>query len=562
MYEISVSFIFLCDICQLKNYHLNKYDITSFLERSVFATALLMATAPIWTAGTYFVTGDGPCHTYNAAVLLDWLMGRNSDFYAQFYTINTHFEPNWWTHAWLMLLQTLFEPALAEKIFLSFYVFGFGFGLRFLIRQINPENVFLSSVGLLFCWHHLLQMGFFNYSFSFVGMFWLVGFWLHCRPRMSAKQGILMALGWILVYSMHPIGLAFSALAIGLSLMAEAVVFWRMSNINWMLKNIWKRVLMCFCTALPAMFFAADYVLRKNWNHSGNSDTFSSLLDNLGSLSVLTLMNRREHSTTNLVIILLIFLAIFAIISRFRSKKIKFSDFWLVFTGIALWQYFSEGGAQALELLMPLRLQLLPWFGLFLWVASGHFQQILRWGVSFTALIISGLLLSKRIPAHQAASRMVKDWISVANQIPDRSVVMVVNYNFNGTDENGKQIGDAIWMFNHAADYLGAERSGIIMSDNYEALLRYFPLIWRIEGDMYNRTAIDGVGFEDRPPSVDLLGFPKRSVGRKMDYVLILDQNEADREHERGKELMRQLEIGYKEVCKSEKNRAVLYRLR
>jgi hypothetical protein len=210
---------------------------------------------------------------------------------------------------------------------------------------------------------------------------------------------------------------------------------------------------------------------------------------------------------------------------------------------------------------MPLRLQLLPWLGLFFWMATGHFKQWQKWAASGFGLILSVCFLWHRLPSHQAASRLVEDWISVASNIREKSVVMVVNYNFNGSDEQGKIIGDAIWMFNHAADYLGAQKSGTIMSDNYEALLRYFPLIWRIEGDMYNRTAVDGIGFESRPPMVDLLGFPKRSQGRQIDYVLILDQKDADRAHERGKDLIRQLEVAYRKIGVSKLGRAELYEL-
>jgi hypothetical protein len=529
------------------------------IERGIFAIALLLALLPIWTAGTYFVTGDGPCHTYNAAVLLDWLKGKNTDFYGQFYTLNPHFDPNWWTHVCLVLLQMVFSPAFAEKLFLTLYVVAFGFGLRFLIQKINPKNVFLSSIGLLFCWHHLLQMGFFNYSWSIVGMFWLVGFWLHCRPKMSTRQGVLMAFGWLLLYSMHPIGLTFTGLAIGLALLAEATTYARMSSVRLMFGYMWRRVLICFCTALPTLYFALDYLHRKNWNHSGNDETTQSLARDIGTISVLTTMNRSEHGISNVLIVLLALLFIYTIYKRFNAKKWVISDFWLVFMVLALCQYFSQSGKNALELLMPLRLQMLPWLGLFFWIATGYFNQKIQLFASFSALILASCFLWQRLPAHQAASRLVEEWISVASNIRERSVVMVVNYNFNGSDEQGKIIGDGIWMFNHAADYLGAQKSGTIMSDNYEALLRYFPLIWRIEGDMYNRTAVDGIGFEDRPPMVDLLGFPKRSQGRKIDYVLVLDQKDADRAHERGKDLMRQLGVAYRKIGVSSSGRAELY---
>lgn len=543
-------------------FHVQPYIRYFPSERVVFYACLTLALAPIWLSGKYFLTGDGPCHTYNAAVLLDWFRGKHATFYGQFYTINSHFEPNYWTHACLVAFQVIFNPAMAEKIFLSGYVLGFGFGVRFLLRKINQSAVFLSSVGMLFCWHHLLQMGFFNYSWSVVGMFWLLGFWLHCRPKPTLRQGVLLAAGWVSLYSMHPIGFTFALLAIGASLLAEGVERLRVESVFQSLRFLLRRTFQFLLTALPGMLLMADYLLRKNWFKGNNTESLGGILDALAFMTMLVTMNEREHAIKTLVILLVVVVVVGAIWSRIRQGGWQFFDFWLLFFGVALFVYLTQVGAGSLELMMPLRLQLWPWFGLIFWAATARFSSVWRALVPIAAFTVLLMLLNARLPAHRAASRLVEEWTSIAPLIKDESVLMVVNYNFNGTDETGALIGDRIWMFNHAVDYIGAERPGLIMSDNYEALLGYFPLKWRIEGDMYNRTAIDGIGFEDRPPRVDLLGFPKRSQGRQINYVLLLDQKPEDRLHERGQELMTQLQVAYDSIGASSGKRAVLYRLR
>lgn len=547
----------MCELTPLKIlfFHTN-------YERLAFGASVTIALLPIWLAGAYFVTGDGPCHTYNASVLLDWILGRHVDFYQQFYLLNSNFEPNYWTHAWLVLLQTIMSPPLAEKVFLTGYVLAFSLGLRFLLKQINSENLFLSTVGVVFCWHHLLQMGFFNYSWSLAGMFWLIGYWKKWDHGWSWKQRLLMALGWVALFSMHPMGFGFAALGIACIILGDSITTWRHAGLRSALQQFFRSAINGLIIALPALLLAFQYLSRHGWHKGNNDQSFSGILDAIATLTMLINMNDWEHPWVNMVVLLLVSIVATAVYQRFQKKKWHSGDIWLLFLAISLMVYFVQVGANSLELLMPLRLQLLPWFGLLFWTASAYFPLRTQLGLVLVALGLQFSLFMNRLPAHRDASTLVAEWTSLASYVEERSVVMVVNYDFNGTNDVGKPIGNRIWMFNHAADYIGATMPGIIMSDNYEALMRYFPLIWRLEGDMYNRTAIDGIGFEDRPPRVDLLGFPKRSQGRQIKYVLVLGQSEDDRQHERGRELMAQLDTAYQQIAVSTKGKAVLYRLK
>ncbi len=86
------------------------------LERGLFYLLLAANLIPLWSVH-YFVTGDGPCHLYNAKVLLDFYHGGElKDFYNPWMFVNTHFEPNWFGHAFMELLLGWGAPAyLAEK---------------------------------------------------------------------------------------------------------------------------------------------------------------------------------------------------------------------------------------------------------------------------------------------------------------------------------------------------------------------------------------------------------------------------------------------------------------
>lgn len=531
------------------------------IERAIFGVSMLLGLAPLLFSGTYFVAGDGPCHVYNAHVLLDWLQGRNLDFFRQYYAINPHFDPNWWTHGWLIVLQCFLAPPLAEKVFLAGYVLAFGFGLRFLIRQVNPENMWLSSAGMFFCWHHLLMMGFYNYSWSLAGMFWMSGWWLKHSSKPDWKGLLVLMTGWVALYSMHPVGLAFCGLITGISILANAISRTKNNGFQAGFRAFGYQTGFLLLSALPALILTVQYLFRQNWVAGGNEQLLRDALDALGTLTMLITMNVREHPWVNLVVFILLSVFIVAAMDRLRSRKWQLADAWLVFTFISFAIYCKQVGPGATELLMPLRLQLFPWIGLLIWSATARFKSGFVYFISTAVIALQVVLLASRLPAHQAASRLENDWLSVADSIAPNSFVLVINYDYNGTDETGLPIGDRIWLFNHAVDYLGAQRPGIVMADNYEAHLQYFPLTWLPESNPYALAAVEGTGFENRPPRVDLAGYPARARGKKIGYVLLLGQTEQERNSPYGQELMLQLRQGYNQIAASSAGKAILYRL-
>ncbi len=529
-------------------------------ERWVFYLLLLAAVAPVWS-GRFFVTGDGPCHVYNARVLLDYIQGRYFEFYNPFYSLNTNFEPNWFGHLWLAAFQVFFVPETAERLFLTGYVLLFGLGFRYLLRQINPDSVFLSSFGLLFVWHHLLMAGFYNYACSIALFFWVCGFWLHHRHQLTALRGLAWALLWLALYSAHPMGLVFAGAFVGSAVLLDALGEGRKAGWRAGWQHFWKQVYTALLPALPMLVLFAEYIYRKPWPTGANTETLEGVSNALVNLTALITMNSTERDTVRAVGYIVVALALGAIFLRVRKRQWAPGDFALLFFGIALWQYFRQAGAQSLELLMPLRVQIFPWLGLLIWTATAGFPRWTRRAVPAVAVLIMGIFLWLRIPAHQKASALVNDYMSCIPQIADSSVILVLNYDLNGRDPKGKEIGNRIYLFGHCADYIGAYRTAI-MSDNYEALRYYFPMIWRWERDMFRITDKEGMNFDNNPPRADILGFKQRSGGFDLHYVLLLSYDERHYDHQYSREIISQLEQGYDFVYGSPGGKAGLWRLK
>src|ERR1700757_1345092 len=97
-----------------------------------FAICLLY----IWAPG-YFLTGDGPCHVYNARVVHDFWTNRDVAFYSRFYKLVYEPNPNWLATFLMAALMFLVNGIVAEKIFLTAYILLYAAGFYLLIRKLS-----------------------------------------------------------------------------------------------------------------------------------------------------------------------------------------------------------------------------------------------------------------------------------------------------------------------------------------------------------------------------------------------------------------------------------------
>ena len=530
-----------------------------FHERVVFSILLMACLLPLWTSA-YFLTGDGPCHLHNARVLLDWMRDQHRPFYDGFYWLNRNFEPNWFSHLALAGLLRFFEPPVAEKLFLSAYVLCFGLGWRYLIRQINPDNVFLSAVGLLFVWHKVLMMGFYNYAFSIALFFWIAGFWLRHRQAFTPGALALLAALFVLQYAAHPIGLILSGLFIGLSILTAAVWPVGAKPLRSRAKALLREALAAWVVALPAIALLAEYLFRKGLHWEANPDDFTALKKELLGLSALTTMNFRERDTGIAVGVLCVALFGWAVYQRIKKNTRQPGDALWLFLAATVLIYFKQPGGITGGLMFPERLVFIPFLVMILWAATASFPEWLRRGTLLSAVFFMAIFLVKRLPTHWEASALVAEVVECRRLIPEESVILPLNLNKNGLTPSGERIGDRIYLFPHAADYLGACRSAV-MADNYEALQGYFPFAWYSEGNLYEQLKRPGSNciIESLPPCADFVNYRNTRNGRQIDFVVLLHYQPSDFERDYGQNIKMQLDMDFVELYRSATGRVALY---
>jgi hypothetical protein len=273
------------------------------IEPLTFYALLALWLVPIWYVA-FFVTGDGPCHLHNSKILLDWWSGENKALYEQYYTLNPHVDPNWLFNLLTVPLLAIFKPALAEKIYLTMYVLGFGLGFRFMLRQINPNSLFLSSVALLFCQHRLFMMGFCNNSLSFALWFWVAGWWWKNRNDFSGKALLITTLLWFVLYLAHPMGLAFAGMMVVCMAVGLFLFELKEEGFSVSIQKSIRRAYTSILCALPTLFMTYNFIPRRSWSEETNKPNVVDALENIERLSSLNVLNHVEQDLASLVALL------------------------------------------------------------------------------------------------------------------------------------------------------------------------------------------------------------------------------------------------------------------
>jgi hypothetical protein len=531
-------------------------------ERLIFYLLLAANLAPLWSFH-YFLTCDGPCHLYNSKVLLDfWRGGDIKAFYNQWLYLNARFEPNWFGHAFMTLLMGLKVPGfLAEKLLQTLYVLGFGLGLRYLVRQINPDSLFLSSLGLLFTHHYVFQMGFYNFSCSLAALFWTTGYWLYIRRAYTPGRLLALAAGFLVLYFCHPVGLLFTFLLIGSLSLGE----WGrdMKNREGGTSVVWKKsgqnVASVSLAALPVLVLFAEYLFFKGVHAEPGSDTKSSLWHLLRENRGLLIMDMSERWWAVAVGVACALLAIFACRIKWETRDFRWTDALFAVFIFTVWLYFNQPRSFAGAGVTPLRLVLMPHLMLLLWLASVDFSKQINTAVLIFSVVVSAALSIIRFPHYKLANEATLEYASCAAVIPDKVTVLPISFNHHGQVADGTYVAEKIWLFVHAGDYV-SEGKSIMLLGNYEAQTRNFPLIWQNGRNPFVLLEKEDAIFENQPPHADLLGFPAKTGGAAVDYVVTWCKDQRFYEHPFSQDIGRQLEEGYDLVFTSKNNLAKVFK--
>ena len=181
--------------------------------------ALLAATALILWAAPVFPSQDGPAHLYYVDVLRGVL--THSAPYAQYFRIKSLLTPYVLEYYSLLALELIFPAATSEKVLLCGYVLLFGFGFRYLVESVAERRSPWILVGLPFCMHALVYLGFLNYSFGVALLLFQCGLWIRYAHSLTARRIAILLAGLALMAITHPVPVAVFLVFAGLHWLAD-----------------------------------------------------------------------------------------------------------------------------------------------------------------------------------------------------------------------------------------------------------------------------------------------------------------------------------------------------
>jgi hypothetical protein len=430
-------------------------------ERWLFVGLLLLHLAPIWTV-RFVPTTDGPCHNYNA-----WILLHHDDpawpRFQEHYEIDRRPLPNWLSHAALALLMLAFPPAIAEKIVASACIALLPLAVRRLATAVDPERRWLSWLAFPFTYHVLFQYGFYNFSIGLsLHLFAMATWWRH-RDRPTAAYAVGINLLLLLAYFCH-------ILSVGFALLSIAVLMLTTLRRDRLRTYAIHAAILAPQALLPLWFVHAERgapPVPSRW-----STWFE--LKYLFRLEALYTFDEIQLLLGIAVITVSLLLALWTLVSRARRDgrlRAEEDGFLLLAVLFAAAFFVSPDGLSGGTMLQQ-RLSLYPWLLLIPWLApppTPPLRATLAGALALAAAAHAGLLVHR----YRQTDREVGELIAAADAMAPHTRVAPLLFD---RDPEHSRLG----LMGHAIDRVALEK-GLIDWDNYEAASRLFPVRFRPE---------------------------------------------------------------------------------
>ena len=514
-----------------------------------------MCLAQIWLP-SFYVTGDGPCHLYNAQILHDSWTNQNTEFYKNYFDILYQPDPNWYSTAIFALLLFIVKGVYAEKIVLTIYMALYLAGFHKLLRKINPNPGWWPLVIFFFLFPHTLAKGFYNFSFSIAFYFWMVLSWLGFLEKRTILRGILFFFFTSLTYFSHLMSFEFGAFTCFSLLLSWVYCANKGKTITSAITFFFKQLGFLTMLLIPFLLLMFSFSNKQGGMQLQLHHHFYRLVELLQFKFALSVHSFEVPFayTTGIVILLLMAVCLL----RFKHKLVvnPYDGFIISFVGLMFVYLFFPESFLGRLILITMRVQPYLYIILVCLIAlMCNYSKLLSIGAGIIYLCFFVMGIS-RINIQFRASDAIKDVLETSRYIKPNSVVLPLNFSLNGKDEHGNIIADINWLFCHATDYLGVEKP-LIMLDNYEANIGYFPVRWKDEKNPYWHLATYE-GIEGQPPSADIDAY-KKKTGVDIDYVILWCWEPKSIEDPHFYALYQQINKGYHLVYLSSSLRTSLY---
>jgi hypothetical protein len=417
-------------------------------------------------------------------------------------------------------------PALAaEKVLLSGYVILLPISLCYVLRTIRPDGAFLTVLIFPFVYNSLLHMGFYNFSYSLVMFFFVVGYWLKHYERLTLYNTMMLSSLSLVLYFCHIFSLVLAYMAIGLLTMwwmgcdlihpSDAHMRTRQLNLQALWAVLGERVLVLLYALLPTIILVAIFLLRQG-TARGSAPPTAHLWQSLYHLDVLISYDEREGWWALMLVWFFIALLGYLLISKIAYRRgHRWDGLLLVVTGYSV-VYFTAPNAMSGGGGISGRMSLYVFLALILWCGAQSYHRIVKRGIQVVATGIALALLGLHVQKYVELNEYLEEYLSGMHLIEPNTTLLPLEFSYHGRTPDGRMLSSRVPPFGHASGYLAAQR-GLVDLKNYEAFGNTFPVMFRPH---LNPIVHIWYGFQLQSPAIDFLSYPQRTGGR-VDYVLI-----------------------------------------
>ncbi len=488
---------------------------------------VVLLLVPIWAFPT-FLTTDGPSHLNNAVVMRSLLLEGGESPYAAWLHVEGLLTSNILGMGLMLLLLPVFGTGATEQAVLSIIVVAGACGWWQLLRHRVQYPMVLFFAGLPAFQGWTFHMGFHNYGLAMAGALWMVHFGLRLLETDAAtietKRPWRLALAFAFWSTWTMLANPLPWLVAGLPL-----ALWTAWRLGFGPRISWQTLALLVLPLLPAagMLLIARASMTMGSMGMGRLVPFEvlwSFVEHGIGLGIYRMEERHWALYGNIALVLLAFGGVALRIQNRHSNRgdRMFSDttvLWcigLAWTAV-FWILPSNMKATGV---LPYRLFPFFWWALILISAplANTTRVWLRRSLTLLGFAFGLTFMILRWPHYAANARLVDAVQACRPHLQSGDYVLPLYLDRNGWNPDGSVMHPVWWGFTHISGWLHADDPSerpMVLVDNYEAYLPWFPISWNQGRNSYARM---GFGWEEAPPRLPL----DHPLLNEVDAVLLL----------------------------------------
>jgi hypothetical protein len=344
-------------------------------------------------------------------------------------------------------------------------------------------------------------------------LLFFIGIFSCYRENLNYKNSLILFFILLLLFFTHPIGYI-TAVVI---LLTETSLI----NKNEAINREKGRIITYLLIIAPTMLLFLSFFVSEN---SSNNSLFDITISKSSILRIIDMKHLVVFSKNEQIVFFMFFFIILLNLANVISgpnnvgtELIRKRFMYIIL--FSLFVYFFVNDKLAGGSYLNIRITIIIYITIILFIGL----RGLVFNYKFLTIIVSLFMvlfsLLIRYPKQKVIGEIVKDYLSIKDSIPEKSIVLPLSFNNHGFLKSNI-LSPRIGIFKHISGYLGAYKPMISM-DNYEADTRLFPIRWRNDMNPYTFLSVNNrSGIESNPPSVNILKYEQK-INTDLDYIVL-----------------------------------------